>query len=42
MNGDRGSFGGNAKSDHYRIQVDGYDSGDQVLQGGNVQIKREQ
>jgi hypothetical protein len=28
--------------DRYRIQVDGYDSGDQVLQGGNVQIRREE
>ena len=27
--------------DHYRIQVDGYDSGDQVLEGGNVQIRRQ-
>ena len=27
--------------DHYRIQVDSYDSGDQTLQGGNVQIKRQ-
>jgi len=28
--------------DHYRIQVDtGYDSGDQILQGGNVQIHRQ-
>jgi hypothetical protein len=26
--------------DRYRIQVEAYDSGDQTLQGGNVQIKR--
>ena len=28
--------------DRYRIQVESYDSGDQTLEGGNVQIKREQ
>src|SRR6185436_12152051 len=27
--------------DHYRMQVEGYDSGDQTLRGGNVQIRRE-
>ena len=28
--------------DRYRIQVDSYDSGDQTLEGGNVQIKRQE
>ena len=27
--------------DHYRMQVDEYDSGDQTLRGGNVQIRRQ-
>ena len=28
-------------ADHYRMRVDTYDSGDQMLQGGNVQIHQD-